>query len=64
MATTPTLRQKNQLYRNRSAKGVVATKAVEKSKIIRKPNYSYWAIGLICFALFGGILLQLIDLIF
>ncbi|KAL7317198.1 hypothetical protein PS15m_003585 [Mucor circinelloides] len=64
MASTPTLRQKNQLYKNRSAKGTVAAKAAEKTKVVAKTNYSYWAIGILGFALFGGALLQLIDLLF
>ncbi|KAF1803421.1 hypothetical protein V8B55DRAFT_1505407 [Mucor lusitanicus] len=64
MASTPTLRQKNQLYKNRSAKGTVAAKAAEKTKVVAKTNYSYWALGVFAFALFGGALLQLIDLIF
>ncbi|KAG2232325.1 hypothetical protein BDF21DRAFT_434203 [Thamnidium elegans] len=63
MASTPTLRQKNQLYKNRSEKGTVAVKASEKTKVVKKTNYSYWAIGILGFALFGGALLQLIDLI-
>ncbi|KAI9469914.1 MAG: hypothetical protein EXX96DRAFT_543355 [Benjaminiella poitrasii] len=54
MATTPTLRQKNQVYKDRAAKGVVAAKAAEKSKVAHKPNFSYFAVGVICFALFGG----------
>ncbi|GAA5810110.1 hypothetical protein MFLAVUS_003529 [Mucor flavus] len=65
MASTPTLRQKNQLYKNRSEKGTVAVKASElnKTKVVKKTNYSYWAIGILGFALFGGALLQIIDLI-
>ncbi|KAI9332264.1 hypothetical protein BD770DRAFT_403233 [Pilaira anomala] len=63
MASTPTLRQKNQLYKNRSEKGTVA-KASEKSKVVKKASYSYWVIGILGFALFGGAFLQIIDLIF
>ncbi|KAI8637644.1 hypothetical protein BD408DRAFT_353346, partial [Parasitella parasitica] len=55
-ASTPTLRQKNQIYKNRSAKGIVA----EKIKTVPKTNYSYWAIGILCFALFGGGMMQVI----
>lgn len=65
MATAPTLRQKNQLFKNRSAKGTVASKAAaQKHKDANKINYSYWVIGLFAFALFGGGVLSVLDLIF
>ncbi|EIE76364.1 hypothetical protein RO3G_01068 [Rhizopus delemar RA 99-880] len=64
MATAPTIRQKNNLYKNRAINHKVASKAAEQSKSISKTNYSYWIIGLLCFAMFGGVILQLIDLIF
>ncbi|KAI8973448.1 hypothetical protein BDF20DRAFT_914889 [Mycotypha africana] len=63
-ATAPTLRKRNQLYHNRSMKGTVAAKAQEKSKAANKPSYPYWAVILLIFALFGGIILQLIDYFF
>ncbi|RCH82064.1 hypothetical protein CU098_008843, partial [Rhizopus stolonifer] len=62
-ATTPALRQKNQIYNKRSKNGVVATKAAEKSKHVKKSNFSYVAAGVFAFALFGGVILQLIDLL-
>ncbi|KAI7892092.1 uncharacterized protein EV154DRAFT_506271 [Mucor mucedo] len=64
MASTPTLRQKNELYKNRSAKGLVGAKASEKTKVVVKTQYPYWAMGLIAFALFGGALIQILDLFF
>ncbi|KAI8329767.1 hypothetical protein EDC96DRAFT_56865 [Choanephora cucurbitarum] len=64
MATTPALRQKNEIYNKRSKNGAVAVKATEKSKQVRKSNLSYAAFGILAFALFGGVLLQLIDLLF
>ncbi|CEI94615.1 hypothetical protein RMCBS344292_08821 [Rhizopus microsporus] len=54
MATAPTIRQKNMLYKNRAVNHKVAAKAAEKTKAVSKVNYSVWVIALLCFAMFGG----------
>ncbi|RCI02277.1 peroxin, partial [Rhizopus stolonifer] len=53
MATAPTIRQKNNLYKNRAINHKVASKAAEV-KTVTKTNYSYWVLGLLIFAMFGG----------
>ncbi|KAI9244415.1 hypothetical protein BY458DRAFT_529681 [Sporodiniella umbellata] len=63
MAGAPTIRQKNNLYKNRAIHHKVPTKTNE-AKVIKKPSYSYWIVALFAFVLFGGIILQIIDLFF
>ncbi|PHZ07785.1 uncharacterized protein RHIMIDRAFT_94729 [Rhizopus microsporus ATCC 52813] len=52
------------LYKNRAVNHKVAAKAAEKTKAVSKVNYSVWVIALLCFAMFGGAILQIIDLFF
>ncbi|KAI7872699.1 hypothetical protein BDF14DRAFT_1877183 [Spinellus fusiger] len=61
-ATTPTLRQKNAAYQSNVIKrGNVKTTLKQKPKF-RLP-VTYWAMSIVIFAIAGGALLQVLDLL-
>ncbi|KAG2221135.1 hypothetical protein INT45_004444, partial [Circinella minor] len=63
-ATAPTIRKKNAVYQNNvNKRGHVKQSLKKEEKGFRLP-VTYWAFGILIFALLGGALLQLIDLFF
>ncbi|KAI7880576.1 hypothetical protein K492DRAFT_207428 [Lichtheimia hyalospora FSU 10163] len=61
MATAPTIRKKNAVYQaNINKRGQVKSTLKEK-KSLNIP-ITYWAFGIIAFALVGGAILQVLDL--
>ncbi|KAI8997518.1 hypothetical protein BDB01DRAFT_901893 [Pilobolus umbonatus] len=63
MATFATLRKKNTIYHDRSAKGSVASKSVEKSKPLKKPLYKNTVVILLGVVIMASVVLQLLDLL-
>ncbi|KAI8880675.1 hypothetical protein K501DRAFT_286765 [Backusella circina FSU 941] len=63
MASTPLLRKKNQIYQaNINKRGHVKTTLKEEKAV--KSSIPMWAIALFAFALFGGVVLSVLDYFF
>ncbi|CDS07979.1 hypothetical protein LRAMOSA01928 [Lichtheimia ramosa] len=62
MATAPTIRKKNAVYQANVNKRGQVKSTLKDQKGIKIP-ITYWAFGIIAFALVGGAILQVLDLV-
>jgi len=64
MPTEFELRQKNQLFANKARAGKKPTNPSRQEKLAKKSPISLWALGVIVFVVVGGVIFELVRIIF